>query len=114
MPVVKINGIEVDSGETFVGLLIGDHSKTAINVAFPSGAVVGFCANVAAPRSPKFAPSFSWIDGDTMQPYEVHRGLVVARRVLARRGREMSPAAGKVFLQVARRAGAIERWPTGD
>ena len=111
---VPINGIEVDSGETFVGLLIGDHSKSAINVAFPSGAVVGFCANVAAPRSPKFAPSFSWIDGDTMQPYEVHRGLAVARRVLARRGRQMSPAAEKVFLQVARRARAIERWPAFD
>jgi len=108
---VPINGIEVDSGETFVGLLLGDHSKTGINVAFPTGAVVGFCANVLAPRSPKFAPSFSWIDADTIQPYDTQRGLEVARKVLARRDQELSPAAEQVFLDVAQRARAIERWP---
>ena len=32
---------------------------------FPTGAVIGFCSNVFAARSPKFVPSFSWIDGES-------------------------------------------------
>ncbi len=106
---VPINGVEVDSGETFVGMLIGDHGKTGINVAFPTGAVVGFCCNVLALRSPKFAPSFSWV-ADTIQPYDVERGLKVARQVMARRDHQMSPAAEQAFRDAEPHARAIEHW----
>ncbi|HON66918.1 MAG TPA: putative sugar nucleotidyl transferase, partial [Phycisphaerae bacterium] len=43
---VPINGVEVDSGQMFVGLTIGDHSKTGIGQMFPTGAVVGFGCNI--------------------------------------------------------------------
>ncbi|MDP6353921.1 MAG: putative sugar nucleotidyl transferase, partial [Planctomycetota bacterium] len=41
-----INGIEVDTGQTFVGAVIGDHSKLGINCTVPTGAVIGFSSNV--------------------------------------------------------------------
>lgn len=43
------------------GLLMGDHSKAAINTSFNTGAVVGVCCNVfGSGLSPVHIPSFSW------------------------------------------------------
>ena len=36
----------VDSGSLFVGLTMGDHSKSGINTMFNTGTVVGVCCNV--------------------------------------------------------------------
>ena len=36
----------VDTGETFVGLILGDHSKTAINVMINTGTVIGVSCNI--------------------------------------------------------------------
>ncbi len=106
---VPINGHEVDSGETFVGMLMGDHSKAGINVSFPTGAVIGFCSSIFAARSPKFVPSFAWIDGERGERYDEKRGLAIARKVMARRQQTMSPAEERAFLAVARQALGIER-----
>jgi UDP-N-acetylglucosamine diphosphorylase/glucosamine-1-phosphate N-acetyltransferase len=105
---VPVNGCEVDSGEQFVGIFVGDHSKIGTNVAFSPGAVVGFCSSVATSRIPKFVPSFSWIDGDKRERYAGDRGLEVARKAMARRGMEMGAAAERVFLEVSRQARDLE------
>ena len=108
---VPINGREVDSGEMFVGMLVGDHSKAGINVSFPTGAVIGFCSSIFAPRSPKFVPSFAWIDSDSAERYDEQRGLALARKVMARRRRVMSAAEERVFLAIRKQALAIELQP---
>lgn len=108
---VPINGREVDTGEMFVGMLVGDYSKAGINVSFPTGAVIGFCSSVFAPQSPKFVPSFAWIEGDTTERYDEQRGLAIARKVMARRKRQMTAAEERVFLAVRRKALAIEHQP---
>ncbi|QDU38960.1 UDP-N-acetylglucosamine acyltransferase [Maioricimonas rarisocia] len=105
---VPINGREVNSGEMFVGMVMGDYSKAGINVSFPTGAVVGFSSSVIRPLSPKFVPSFAWIDGDHVQRFDVVRGLAVARKVMARRQREVTPAVEHAFLQVREWALALE------
>ncbi|MEW4529611.1 putative sugar nucleotidyl transferase [Maioricimonas sp. JC845] len=105
---VPINGREVNSGEMFVGMVMGDYSKAGINVSFPTGAVVGFSSSVIRPLSPKFVPSFAWIDGDDVQRFDVVRGLAVARKVMARRQREVTPAVEHAFLQVREWALALE------
>jgi len=97
---VPINGRSVDSGAMFVGMLMGDHSKAGINVSFPTGAVVGFCSSVFAPRSPKFVPSFSWINGDHVTRYDEERGLG--------RDRVLSEADERVFRSVRQQALALE------
>ncbi len=108
---VPINGREVDTGEMFVGMLVGDYSKAGINVSFPTGAVIGFCSSVFAPRSPKFVPSFAWIDGDRVDRYDEQRGVALARKVMARRSCTMSAAEERAFLGVRRLALAIEHQP---
>lgn len=111
---VPINGRNVDTGEMFVGMFVGDHSKTGINVSFPTGSVIGFCSSVFAPRSPKFVPSFAWIDDHAAARYDEHRGIALARKVMARRGKSLTPAEERNFLAIRTQAMAIENqshWP---
>ena len=111
---VPINGREVETGEMFVGMFVGDHSKGGINVSFPTGAVIGFCSSVFSPRCPKFVPSFSWVDGDQVDRYDEVRGLEIARKVMKRRNKVLSAAEEKAFMAVTRQALAIERQPQID
>ena len=105
---VPINGREVDSGEQFVGLIVGDHSKAGINVSFPTGAVVGFCSSIVGPQCPKFVPSFAWIDSGESVRYDAARGLAIARKVMSRRNISMSAAEEAAFLAVRKQSLALE------
>lgn len=83
----------VETGSMFVGLAMGDHSKSAIASTFLTGCVVGFCCNVLASGfPPKFVPSFSWLTDSGCSPYSPALAVEVARRVLARRKKEVSEA----------------------
>jgi len=108
---VPINGRDVDTGELFVGMLIGDYSKTGINVSFPTGSVVGCCSSIFAPNSPKFVPSFTWIDQDAVVPFDERKGIAIARKAMARRQREFTSAQEAAFLGVRKKAVAIEHVP---
>lgn len=107
---VPINGREVDSGQPFVGLFMGDHSKTGINQAFSTGTVVGFCSSVATSTlSAKFVPSFSWLTDGGRADYDVERAIAVARKVMARRKVTMSDAEAALFRQIAEDARRMEQ-----
>ena len=58
---VIINDKEIDSGSMFMGLVMGDHSKTGINSMFNTGSVVGVSCNIFGEGfPPKYIPSFCW------------------------------------------------------
>ncbi|MBP7936116.1 MAG: hypothetical protein KA354_15855 [Phycisphaerae bacterium] len=98
---VPINGVEVESGQMFAGLTIGDHSKTGIGQMFPTGAVVGFGSNIATCEfAPKFVPSFTWLTATARKPYELGRCLEVAKRVMARRQTDMTAAQEALFREL--------------
>lgn len=105
---VPINGHEIESEEVFVGMFMGDHCKSGINVGFPTGAVVGFCSNVITSPCPKFVPCFSWLEGDKIRRFDEDRALDIARRMMARREVEMSEAQKEAFLAVSRLSREIE------
>jgi UDP-N-acetylglucosamine diphosphorylase/glucosamine-1-phosphate N-acetyltransferase len=88
----------VETGSMFVGLAMGDHSKSAIASTFITGSVVGFCCNVVTSGfPPKFLPSFSWLTDAGCSPYSPTTAVEVARRVLARRKKEMTEADVALF-----------------
>jgi len=88
----------VETGSMFVGLAMGDHSKSAIASTFITGSVVGFCCNVLASGfPPKFVPSFSWLTDAGCQPYSPTLAVEVARRVVSRRDKEFSDADAALF-----------------
>lgn len=106
---VPINGIEVDSGEMFVGLTVGDHSKCGINSSFATGSIVGFSANLfMSAHIPKFVPSFAWYTDTCRDTYDPQRGLEVARKVMARRKVEMTEAQQRLYMHILEEAGRHE------
>lgn len=107
---VPINGTLIDSGEMFIGSIIGDHTKTGINVALPTGCVIGFASNIFASKyPPKFVPSFSWLTDEGMERNDPERALAVAHKVVARRRRELGAAEVELFLSIAGLAHQIEK-----
>lgn len=106
---VSINGVAVESGEKFVGSIIGDHAKTGIGTILPTGCVIGLAANVfVQSRVPQFVPSYSWLTDDGLQAYRLGKALEVARTVMARRGIVLSDAEAELLAAAAKQAGELE------
>jgi UDP-N-acetylglucosamine diphosphorylase/glucosamine-1-phosphate N-acetyltransferase len=95
---VQVNGRHIDSGKQFVGLMMGDHSKTAINTMFNTGTVVGFSSNVyGAGFPPKYIPSFGWGGNESMQEYKLSKATETAKAVFARRDKEFKKEDEEMF-----------------
>lgn len=87
----------VKTGLQFCGLLMGDHSKSAIGTQFNTGTVVGVGCNVFGAGFPKnFIPSFTW----GRETYRVERAIETARIVYARRNRTFTEADAEVLREV--------------
>jgi UDP-N-acetylglucosamine diphosphorylase/glucosamine-1-phosphate N-acetyltransferase len=77
----------VNTGLTFCGLVMGDHSKCGINTMFNTGTVVGVNANIfGSGYPPNFVPSFSWGGAVGFATYKLTDAFEVAARVFERRG----------------------------
>lgn len=86
---VQVEGKPVDSGETFLGCFIGDHSKTAIGALIYTGCVIGVAANLfGQPFYKKFVPSFSWGGGKVAA--KIEEVIETARAAMKRRGVEIT------------------------
>jgi UDP-N-acetylglucosamine diphosphorylase/glucosamine-1-phosphate N-acetyltransferase len=95
---VQVNGRHIDSGKQFVGLMMGDHSKTAINTMFNTGTVVGFSSNVfGAGFPPKYIPSFGWGGSESMKEYKLSKAIETAMAVFARRDKNFDTEDEKLF-----------------
>lgn len=90
---VLIKGKNVDTKSQFVGLIMGDHSKTAINTMFNTGTIVGVSCNVfGAGFPPRYIPSFSWGGSDFLRNYDIEKCLEVAKIVMPRRKHQLTQA----------------------
>lgn len=79
------------TGLQFCGLMMGDHSKCAINTMFNTGTVVGVCANIFGSGFPRnFVPSFSWGGSKGFTTYLVSKAFEVAKIVMSRRNIEFT------------------------
>jgi len=89
------------TGLQFCGLIMGDHSKSAINTMFNTGTVAGVSANIFGAGFPRnFIPSFSWGGPQGMEAYVVKRAVAVAERVYARRGMEFNQVEKDIFEHI--------------
>ncbi len=100
---IFIDGEWVDTGEMFVGLTMGDHSKSGINTMFNTGTVVGFSSNIyGGDFPPKFIPSFAWGGPGGFTIYKFEKAVETAKRVMARRDVELSDAYRKMMEEIFR------------
>jgi UDP-N-acetylglucosamine diphosphorylase/glucosamine-1-phosphate N-acetyltransferase len=81
----------VRTGLQFLGLIMGDHSKCAINTMFNTGTVVGVSANIFGAGFPRnFIPSFTWGGPAGIETYTINKACDTIGRVLSRRNMTLS------------------------
>ena len=81
----------VRTGLQFLGLIMGDHSKCAINTMFNTGTVVGVSANIFGAGFPRnFIPSFTWGGTAGIETYTINKACDTIERVLSRRNITLS------------------------
>jgi len=89
------------TGLQFCGLIMGDHSKCAINTMFNTGTVVGVSANIYGSNFPRnFIPSFSWGGALGYTTYQVNKAEQTASLVLKRKGLELNEMDQRIFQHV--------------
>jgi len=90
-----------DTGETFVGCIIGDHSKTGINATINTGAVIGVGCNLfGGDLIGGFVPDFSWGSGKNLTPYRFDKWAETASRVKERRGLVLTDTEKQLYTRV--------------
>ncbi|HOJ37383.1 MAG TPA: putative sugar nucleotidyl transferase [Ignavibacteriales bacterium] len=93
-----VNGEAIVTNQQFLGVVIGDHTKVAINTMFNTGTVVGFSSNIFGAGFPsKSLPSFTWGGCGTSTTYDLERAIETAKRVMARRNYIMSEEEENIF-----------------
>ncbi|MGE5401877.1 MAG: GlmU family protein [Ignavibacteriales bacterium] len=98
---IYVNGEVVDSGTQFLGVIIGDHTKTAINTMFNTGTIVGYSCNIFGAGFPaKYIPSFSWGGSDAVTTYDLQRSIETAKRAMLRREYIMTESDEKLFKKI--------------
>ncbi|WP_422861464.1 GlmU family protein [Flagellimonas sp. W118] len=89
------------TGLQFCGLMMGDHSKTAINTMFNTGTVIGVNSNIYVPGFPRnFVPSFSWGGASGFTEYLPKRAFEAAKVMMARRGVEFDEKEARILEHV--------------
>lgn len=107
---VLLNGRVMDTGKRFLGLMMGDHSKTAINVMFNTGTIVGVNCNIfGAGMPPRFIPSFSWGGAEKLVEYKLDKIIEVAKLVMERRKVAFTKNDDLLFREIKKIAGKIEK-----
>jgi UDP-N-acetylglucosamine diphosphorylase/glucosamine-1-phosphate N-acetyltransferase len=100
------------TGQQFVGLIMGDHSKCAINTMFNTGTVIGVAANIFGAGFPRnFIPDFSWGGPDT--PYRTHKfgdACETAAIVMARRNQPFTDFEKAMFYHIYDQTARFRSW----
>ncbi|OGU58250.1 MAG: hypothetical protein A2V66_03395 [Ignavibacteria bacterium RBG_13_36_8] len=98
---VLLNSESVDTLSQLVGLIMGDHSKTAINTMFNTGTIVGVACNIFGSGFPKrYLPSFTWGGSDLMKTNNLKEIIESAEIVMSRRNISMTKTDKELFHTV--------------
>lgn len=76
----------VATGLQFMGLIMGDHSKSGINTMFNTATIVGMSCNIYGADFPKkFIPSFSWGSAQGFERFQLEKAIEAAKAMMDRR-----------------------------
>ncbi len=89
------------TGLQFCGLMMGDHSKCAINSMFNTGTVIGVSSNIFGSGFPRnFVPSFSWGGSGGTSTYKLEKVYETAEIVMSRRGEKLTDVDKEILRNV--------------
>jgi len=96
-------GEEVETGLQFMGVCMGDHSKTAINTMLNTATVVGVSCNIFGGGFPKkFIPSFTWGACESSELFDLAKAKEAASAMMSRRQVEFTDGDHAIFDQLFR------------
>ena len=96
---------EIETDQQFFGTVMGDHSKTAINVQLNTGTVCGVSCNIfTSDFPPKFISSFTWVGTNVIQPYKLEKALNTMEIMMARRDVTMSESYQKMMETISKKS----------
>lgn len=102
------NHEEIKTGLQFLGTIMGDHSKTAINTQLNTGTVCGVSCNIFSNDfPPKFIPSFSWVGSNVIQTYKLDKAFNAMEAMMARRGKELTESHRNMLEHIYENRGPI-------
>jgi UDP-N-acetylglucosamine diphosphorylase/glucosamine-1-phosphate N-acetyltransferase len=97
----RVNGQVINTKTQFLGLIMGDHSKTGINTMFNTASTVGVSCNIYGSGFPdKYLPSFSWGGIGDLQTYDIEKCLNTAKVVMSRRKIEFKKNDEDLFRKI--------------
>ena len=92
-----------ETGRMFLGVVVADHAKIAINTRINTGTVIGFSSNVLTNGfPPKFIPSFTWILEPDPVEFDLEKALTTARRMMDRRNVGFTAETDELFRTIHR------------
>ncbi|MBD3615439.1 MAG: hypothetical protein HUJ22_02620 [Gracilimonas sp.] len=88
---VRLNGKKINTGQQFLGLYMGDHSRSAIDTSFNTASFIGVGCNIFGEGIPKKnVRDFTWGGIEDFELYEFKKFIENARRMMIRREIELS------------------------
>lgn len=93
---------EVETGEQFMGVCMGDHSKCGINTMFNTATVIGVSCNIyGGGFPPKFVSSFTWGGVEESVPFRLEKAIEAAEAMMSRRNVPFTEGDRKIFAFLA-------------
>lgn len=100
-----------NTGLTFCGLMMGDHSKCGINTMFNTGTVAGVSANIFGDGYPRnFIPSYAWGGAAGFTTFQLDKSFETAERAMARRGQTLTDADRSIMKTIFDSTSAERVW----
>ena len=101
------------TGLQFCGLMMGDHSKTAINTVINTGTVIGVSVNLYSAGFPRnYIPSFSWGGANGFSTYRTNKAFDTAVAAMARRSVEFDEVEERMLEHVFELTRVYRNYPT--
>lgn len=99
------------TGQQFLGLVMGDHSKCGINTMFNTGTVLGVATNVFGGGFPRnFIPSFSWGGSGGYSTHRLEKASQTAEIMMNRRQMTFIEEDRKILAHILQVTSPYRSW----
>ena len=93
---------EIKTDIQFMGLCMGDYSKSGINTMFNTASVIGVSCNVFGSGFPaKHIPSFSWVNTLDIVTFDLGKAITSANNMMTRRNLELNQHDKDIFSHLS-------------
>jgi len=98
--VLKAFNVKIDTGEQFLGCVIGDYTKTAINTSIYTGKIIGVCAQLFGIVNQNVGSFVMKMPNDQEKEFRLNAAIRMQKRMFARRDKTQTKKDINLLKQV--------------